>query len=66
VSNFGTKLAIWDWILGAAYRPPKKPGGYGLAEAYPRGYLEQHAFAFRPFARADVAALKARAPSHKR
>jgi sterol desaturase/sphingolipid hydroxylase (fatty acid hydroxylase superfamily) len=50
-SNFGTKLAIWDWIFGTAYRPAKKPAGYGLAEAYPRGYLEQHAFAFRPFER---------------
>jgi sterol desaturase/sphingolipid hydroxylase (fatty acid hydroxylase superfamily) len=47
-SNFGTKLAIWDCSFGTAYRPP---AGYGLAEAYPRGYLEQHAFAFRPFER---------------
>jgi hypothetical protein len=31
--NFGTK-AIWDWIFGTAYRPAKKPAGYGLAEAY--------------------------------
>ena len=28
-----------------------RSNGYGLAEAYPRGYLEQHAFAFRPFER---------------
>ena len=51
LSQVSDRLAIWDWIFGTAYRPAKKPAGYGLAEAYPRGYLEQHAFAFRPFER---------------
>ena len=29
--NFGTKLAVWDWMFGTAYLPrPEKPTGYGL------------------------------------
>ena len=27
--NFGTKLAIWDWIFGTAYRPAKSRPGTG-------------------------------------
>jgi sterol desaturase/sphingolipid hydroxylase (fatty acid hydroxylase superfamily) len=46
-SNYGTKLAIWDWLFGTAYRPARKPAGYGLAAPFPRGYLAQHVFAFR-------------------
>lgn len=48
-SNYGTKLAIWDHLFGTAYRPPRKPAGYGLAEPFPRGYLAQHLYAFRRF-----------------
>jgi sterol desaturase/sphingolipid hydroxylase (fatty acid hydroxylase superfamily) len=52
-ANFGTKLAIWDWIFRTAHRPPTKPRGYGLAgdEPYPEGYFAQHIAAFRPFKR---------------
>ena len=32
VHNFGTKLAIWDWIFGTAYNPARKPKGYGLLD----------------------------------
>jgi sterol desaturase/sphingolipid hydroxylase (fatty acid hydroxylase superfamily) len=51
-ANFGTKLAIWDWIFKTAYLPPTKPKAYGLAgnEPYPEGYFGQHVAAFRPFA----------------
>jgi sterol desaturase/sphingolipid hydroxylase (fatty acid hydroxylase superfamily) len=46
-SNYGTKLAIWDWLFGTAHRPPRKPAGYGLAAPFPRGYVAQHVYAFR-------------------
>jgi sterol desaturase/sphingolipid hydroxylase (fatty acid hydroxylase superfamily) len=48
--NFGTKLAIWDWMFGTAHNPGHKPRGYGLAAGdFPRGYFRQvaHAFARR-------------------
>jgi sterol desaturase/sphingolipid hydroxylase (fatty acid hydroxylase superfamily) len=50
-ANFGTKLAIWDWLFGTAFFPAHKPKGYGLADptGYPDGYLGQHIAAFRPF-----------------
>ena len=36
VHNFGTKLAIWDWLFGTAHNPPAKPLGYGILDyAYP-------------------------------
>jgi sterol desaturase/sphingolipid hydroxylase (fatty acid hydroxylase superfamily) len=49
--NFGTKLAIWDWLFGTAYRPAHKPRGYGLSDPnYPKegfwAWLQQHAYAF--------------------
>lgn len=48
--NFGTKLAIWDYLFGTAVRPPVKPRGYGLSDVdFPTNYLEQLAFAFRRF-----------------
>lgn len=48
--NFSTKLAIWDWLFGTAYRPHlKKPAGYGLGEPFPSNYIAQHMYAFRPF-----------------
>jgi sterol desaturase/sphingolipid hydroxylase (fatty acid hydroxylase superfamily) len=46
-ANFATKLAVWDWLFGTAYRPGDRPGAYGLAESFPRGYLAQHAHALR-------------------
>jgi sterol desaturase/sphingolipid hydroxylase (fatty acid hydroxylase superfamily) len=70
--NFGTKLAIWDWLFGTAYRPSGKPDGYGLDEPFPHGWLAQHVHAFRRFPRGselreverplpDVAGLEDRA-----
>lgn len=48
--NYATKLAIWDWIFGTAYLPPKqKPAEYGLYYDYPDDYFLQHAFAFWRF-----------------
>jgi sterol desaturase/sphingolipid hydroxylase (fatty acid hydroxylase superfamily) len=49
--NFGTKLAVWDYLFGTVYRVPRRPSGYGLKTYFPRGYFAQTAFAFRPFAR---------------
>jgi sterol desaturase/sphingolipid hydroxylase (fatty acid hydroxylase superfamily) len=49
--NFGTKLAIWDWLFGTARLPAGKPSGYGLGDInFPHGYIAQHLFSFRPFA----------------
>jgi sterol desaturase/sphingolipid hydroxylase (fatty acid hydroxylase superfamily) len=45
--NYATKLAVWDYLFGTVYRPPRKPAGYGLAEDFPRGYLAQQAHVFR-------------------
>lgn len=46
--NFSTKLAIWDWLFGTAYRPSnEKPTAYGLGFEYPSNYLRQHIYAFR-------------------
>jgi len=52
-ANFGTKLAIWDWLFGTAFLPSYKPAGYGLADddRYPDGYLGQHLAMFRPYPR---------------
>lgn len=49
--NFSTKIAVWDWLFGTAYFPPKKkPSGYGLSdEKYPSSYIQQHIYAFRHF-----------------
>ncbi len=50
--NFGTKLAIWDWLFGTGVLPARKPKGFGLAdERYPRGYFAQHLYALRPWNR---------------
>jgi sterol desaturase/sphingolipid hydroxylase (fatty acid hydroxylase superfamily) len=46
--NFGTKLAIWDWLFGTAFLPRQKPSGYGLQDVhFPHNYFAQLAFAFR-------------------
>lgn len=50
--NFGTKLAIWDYMFGTAVRPDHKPRGYGLSDVkFPDNYFVQLAFAFRRFPR---------------
>ncbi|MGH8585497.1 MAG: sterol desaturase family protein [Gammaproteobacteria bacterium] len=47
--NFGTKLSIWDWLFGTMRIPRHKPRAYGLIDVdFPRGYVRQHLFAFRP------------------
>jgi sterol desaturase/sphingolipid hydroxylase (fatty acid hydroxylase superfamily) len=53
--NFSTKLAIWDWLFGTAYRPAEKPASYGLgASGFPSGYLRQQLYAFRPPERSSI------------
>ena len=45
--NFGTKLAVWDWLFGTARLPGQKPAGYGLSGVdFPRGYLRQFLYVF--------------------
>jgi sterol desaturase/sphingolipid hydroxylase (fatty acid hydroxylase superfamily) len=49
--NYGTKLAIWDWMFGTAYLPATKPPGYGLSagdDPFPDNFLLQQLWAFRP------------------
>lgn len=50
-ANFATKLAIWDWMFGTAYRPPVKAESYGLwnDEPFPAGFVRQQLHAFRKF-----------------
>lgn len=48
--NYGTKLAIWDWMFGTAYLPDRKPPGYGLTDVeFPQNFFLQQLFAFRSF-----------------
>ena len=53
--NYGTKLAIWDWMFGTVYLPKgEKPKAYGLSGGvvFPEGifaYFVQHAWSFRRF-----------------
>lgn len=46
-ANYGTKLAIWDWLFGTAYLPDKKPHRFGLYYDYPKDYFLQHLFAVK-------------------
>ncbi|HEV8551653.1 MAG TPA: sterol desaturase family protein [Polyangiaceae bacterium] len=52
--NFATKIALWDWIFGTAYKPDATPKKYGLFGEpwFPKGYFAQHLWAFRPLERA--------------
>ncbi len=49
--NFSTKLAIWDWMFGTAFRPSHRPQAYGMVDPpyYPEGYFRQHLYSFRRF-----------------
>ena len=49
--NFATKIAVWDWIFGTAYRPLRRAAAYGLwgDAPFPKGFFRQHVWAFRPF-----------------
>jgi sterol desaturase/sphingolipid hydroxylase (fatty acid hydroxylase superfamily) len=60
--NFATKLAFWDRLFGTTFLPAeRKPAGYGLTDVtFPRDYLRQHLFAFRPLPRANAPAPAAR------
>jgi sterol desaturase/sphingolipid hydroxylase (fatty acid hydroxylase superfamily) len=61
-SNFSTKLAIWDWMFGTAYFPAsERAKGYGVRTWFPKHYLAQTLYAFRPFHRR--AASPASAPA---
>lgn len=50
-SNFGTKLAIWDWMFGTAYLPEEHAKEYGIKTWFPKRYIPQTLYAFRPFRR---------------
>ena len=46
--NYGTQLAIWDFLFGTAYLPSdRKAGRFGIAEPVPAGYAAQLAHPFR-------------------
>ncbi len=58
--NFGTKLAIWDFLFKTAYRPPVGPRRYGLDDAsYPKhgfgAYWAQHRYSMRAFSEEEEA-----------
>lgn len=46
-ANYGTKLAIWDWLFGTAYLPDRKPHRFGLYYDFPKDYFLQHLFAIK-------------------
>ena len=49
-SNFSTKLAVWDWMFGTAYLPSReRAAGYGIRSWFPKHYVGQTLYAFRPF-----------------
>jgi sterol desaturase/sphingolipid hydroxylase (fatty acid hydroxylase superfamily) len=49
-SNFSTKLAVWDWLFGTAYLPSsQRAKDYGVRTWFPKHYLGQTLYAFRPF-----------------
>jgi sterol desaturase/sphingolipid hydroxylase (fatty acid hydroxylase superfamily) len=51
-SNFSTKLAIWDWMFGTAYVPvEQRAKDYGVRTWFPKHYVGQTFYAFRPFQR---------------
>lgn len=51
-SNFSTKLAIWDWMFGTAYFPiNQRAKGFGVRTMFPKHYVSQTLYAFRPFHR---------------
>jgi len=58
--NFATKFAFWDWLLGTAYLPDRKPESYGLDVNWPQNIAVQQAFAFRKFR--PKAVLRPRGP----
>ena len=51
-SNFSTKLAVWDWMFGTAYLPVnQRAKDYGVRSWFPKHYVGQTLYAFRPFNR---------------
>jgi len=53
-ANFSTKLAIWDWVFGTAFRPDYEPRKYGVWYRFPRDWFMQHVFSIWRFRVADV------------
>ena len=51
--NFATKIALWDWLFGTAYRPGVSAKRFGLwgDPWFPKGFFAQHLWAFRPMTR---------------
>lgn|SRR5579862_1709309 len=48
-SNFSTKLALWDWFFGTAYLPAsERAADYGMRTWFPKHYIGQTLYAFRP------------------
>jgi sterol desaturase/sphingolipid hydroxylase (fatty acid hydroxylase superfamily) len=58
--NFATKFSFWDYLLGTAYLPDRKPESYGLDVNWPQNIAVQQAFAFRKFR--PKAVLRPRGP----
>jgi sterol desaturase/sphingolipid hydroxylase (fatty acid hydroxylase superfamily) len=52
--NFATKFAWWDWLSGTAFRPARKPSGFGITEPFPSGYVAQQIHAFLPRRRGEA------------
>jgi len=51
-ANFSTKLAVWDWMFGTAYLPADRMAAdYGVRSGFPKRYVAQTLYAFRPFHR---------------
>jgi sterol desaturase/sphingolipid hydroxylase (fatty acid hydroxylase superfamily) len=51
-SNYSTKLAIWDWMFATAYLPAdQRAKVYGVRTLFPKHYVAQTLYAFRPFRR---------------
>jgi len=61
--NYGTKLAIWDWLFGTAHLPARKPPGYGLDDPFPNNYVLQQLYAFRSFDESDDVAAEPSLPA---
>lgn len=58
--NLGTKLTVWDRLFGTIYRPQGHATDYRPEDpAYPKGYVAQHLYAFRPFPKSARSAAEA-------
>ncbi len=49
--NYATKFTIWDLLFGSIFWPKKPAVKYGAGDPnFPRGWIKQHLYTFRPFA----------------